>query len=611
MKKTLQNQLYLLRFCLQTSPRLFGFHMLACLEIEAFIFLEHTVWLNYNLHAVETGAPFAKIALLTVGFLLLFVLHQLVDSIYFNWACDRMRPVLTQKLRALLYQKAQTMDLSCYDNTDFYNRFILSVTQADQCIDRFVDDSQNVIRYLAQSVFLAGFLLTSDRPGLLIALLCCLVKYFSSKAYYRLVEKVSLKKVPIERERAYWHRVFYLHDYAKELRQHHALQPLLQKDFDACNDRLNGVNQKYGPLLWFLGFLKNYVPTYFLLYMLYLPLLLKNVVIGQTLPVSMMVVLLSCVKRVVNRSSALVELFPKLSLNSAFVEKIRDFLAFQPQITDGPLAVEGQWESLTLSHVYFSYGASGSAKPEDSPPQAGREILHDINMEIRRGQKIALVGYNGAGKTTLVKLLMRLYDPDSGVIQRNGTDIRTLRLSDYRSEIGAVFQDYKIYAAPIRENVVMDVCTRSIQETYEVEHSLFDAHFDLTQKRLKYQIETPLTTEFEKDGVNLSGGESQKVAIARTLYRHQDLIIMDEPSSALDPSAEYRLNRQLQEIAKDKTVIFISHRLSSAYDADYIYMLKKGRIVEQGSHEQLLSQNGEYAKMWKLQASGYSQDGAT
>ena len=142
-----------------------------------------------------------------------------------------------------------------------------------------------------------------------------------------------------------------------------------------------------------------------------------------------------------------------------------------------------------------------------------------------------------------------------------------------------------------------------------VEKGLYEAHFTLEDNRLSYQVETPLTTEFEKDGVNLSGGEAQKVAIARTLYRKQDMIIMDEPSSALDPLAEYRLNQELNEIAKDKTVIFISHRLSTVRDADCIYMMEKGRIVEKGTHEELVGANGKYAAMWRIQAGLYADAG--
>lgn len=215
-----------------------------------------------------------------------------------------------------------------------------------------------------------------------------------------------------------------------------------------------------------------------------------------------------------------------------------------------------------------------------------------------------------APEKQLVKLLLRLYDPDSGTICCNGTDIRDYELTAYRHSIGSVFQDFKIYAASLKENVLLDISENTKKESYEVEQALYDAHFTLQDNRLVYQIETPLTTEFEKDGVSLSGGEMQKVAIARTLYRRQQLIIMDEPSSALDPLAEYQLNQELNEIAKEKTVIFISHRLSTTRDADCIYMMEQGRIIEAGTHEQLLAADGKYAQMWRVQAGLYLEEGS-
>ena len=229
-----------------------------------------------------------------------------------------------------------------------------------------------------------------------------------------------------------------------------------------------------------------------------------------------------------------------------------------------------------------------------------------MSFAVKPGQKIALVGYNGSGKTTLAKLLLRLYDPDGGKICYHGRDIRDYQVMAYRRSIGSVFQDFKLYAATLKENVLMDAADGSREESFRVEQALYDAHFTLEDNRLSYQIETPLTTEFEKDGVNLSGGEAQKVAIARTLYRKQNMIIMDEPSSALDPLAEYRLNQELNEIARDKTVIFISHRLSTVRDADCIYMMENGRIVESGTHEALLAEDGKYAAMWKVQAGLYT-----
>lgn len=592
MKKQLSQQLWLLGFCLKTSPKLLFFNMFAAVEQSVFVFFEYTIWIGYNLNAAENGAPFSRVALLTLGVFALYAVHQLVDSVYFHWSFDRIKPVLSFKLRREIYQKARIMDLSCYDDPEFYNEFVLSTTQADQCIERFMDEGRGFLSDLTTAVLYFSYLLAMDKAGLLLAMTGCMISLFSTRAYYRLQEKMKLEKLLTERERDYQRRVFYLHDYAKELRLHPEMKERLLADFDTNNEKLNIINRKYGIRLWVLGLLRTYISKHLMLYALYLPYLLYQAMVKQSISLSALVVLLAAVRRMIGRSSELVEHFPGFAYNGAFIEKIRRFLAYEPKITSGEKEVTGGFETLALSHVDFSY-------------QDKTEILHDINLEIKKGQKIALVGYNGAGKTTLVKLLMRLYDPSGGAILLNGEDIRTLKLSDYREQIGAVFQDFKLYAASLRENVVMDLCTMDKKETFEVEQALSRAGFNLSERKLKYQIETPLTTEFEKDGVNLSGGESQKAAIARTLYRNHDLIIMDEPSSALDPASEYQLNQELRRIAQDKTVIFISHRLAAARDADCIYMMKKGRIVEQGTHQELLRLGGEYCKMWELQAQAY------
>lgn len=600
MKRQLSNLSWLARFCIRTSPKLFFFNIFACVENSLFVFFEYTIWIGYNLNAAENGAPFSQVALLTLGVFALFLVHQFIDSIYFHWSFERIKPTLTFRLRRQIYEKACHVDLSCYDDTAFYNDFVLSTTQTDECIERFLNDGRDFLFELVNVVGYFSYLIALDRMGLLLAVVCGAVNYFSGKRYAHLERDARLCRTPIERERAYQHRVFYMHDYAKELRLHPDMRSQLSKDFDRCSQELNTINHKYGMRMWLYGFLKGYMPIYFMLYAIYLPYLLYKAMVTHTLSLSAMVILLSTVRRMIKRGGALVGRLPRFAYIGAFIGKIRSFLAYEPKLISGENDVADSWNRLTLSHVNFSYPDS-----DITNMISAREVLRDISLEITRGQKIALVGYNGAGKTTLVKLLMRFYDPDSGMVLRNGTDIRTLKLDQYRGEIGAVFQDYKIYAASLRENVVMDSCTMDRQETYAVEYALHRAKFNLTAQKLKYQIETPLTTEFEKDGINLSGGESQKVAIARTLYRSHELIIMDEPSSALDPASEYQLNQELKQLAEDKTVIFISHRLAAARDADCIYMMKEGRIVEHGTHEQLLQLGGEYCKMWNLQAQAY------
>lgn len=247
----------------------------------------------------------------------------------------------------------------------------------------------------------------------------------------------------------------------------------------------------------------------------------------------------------------------------------------------------------------------GWHKTDYVPPESQKgDALKNVSLSLKKGEKIAIVGYNGAGKTTLIKLLMRLYDPTSGKILLNGQDLKDYDLSAWQDRIGVVFQDFKIFAASLAENVV-NGRYEEVVDKERVMTALDAAGFSQKLSELPRELDTPLTREFDDNGVELSGGESQKVAIARVFARPYELIVMDEPSSALDPVAEYDLNQAILRYAAHKTVIFISHRLSTTRMADRIYMFDRGSLIESGNHDELMAQNGKYAEMFRMQAEKY------
>ena len=335
MKKHPADLLWLIRFCIRTSPKLFFFNIFACVEQSLFVFFEYTIWIGYNLNAAENGAPFSQVALLTMGVFALFLIHQFIDSIYFQWSFERIKPTLTFQMRRQIYEKACSVDLSCYDDTDFYNDFVLSTTQTDECIERFLNDGRDFLFELVNVAAYFSYLLAIDRIGLLLAVLCGAVNYCSSQKYAMLEKDARLCKTPLERERAYQHRVFYLQDYAKELRLHPDMRSQLSRDFDRCSQELNTVNHKYGLKLWLYGFLKGYMPVYFMLYAIYLPYLLYKAMVAHTLSLSAMVILLAAVRRMIKRGGALVGRLPRFAYIGAFIEKIRCFLAYEPRIISG------------------------------------------------------------------------------------------------------------------------------------------------------------------------------------------------------------------------------------------------------------------------------------
>ena len=403
---------------------------------------------------------------------------------------------------------------------------------------------------------------------------------------------------PNMRKRDYVSRVFYLKDYAKELRLHPNAGSQLEKEFAEANDIIIKEHKKVaGKRVWF-QFLKDYGVGDFLIDGLYISYLVYKAAVLHTVNYSDAVILFNRTGSLRGSMGKFADLGPKAHENSMFIDKIRAFLAYEPRLKndEGDAVPEGAGE-LKLEHVSFKYS------------EKGKTVLDDISLSVKPGEHIAIVGYNGAGKTTLIKLLMRLYDPTSGTICYHDRNVSTLCPREYHKRIGVVFQDYQMFGANLAENVVMDNMTKEEQEerTPQITEALKAAGFEHKLNHLPDRLFTQVTTEFDKKGVDFSGGESQKVAISRAFYKNADILIMDEPSSALDPIAEYELNTAMQTAAKGKTVFYISHRLSTTRDADRIIMLEKGRIIEEGTHKQLLAMGGKYAEMWNAQAGKYTE----
>ena len=275
-----------------------------------------------------------------------------------------------------------------------------------------------------------------------------------------------------------------------------------------------------------------------------------------------------------------------------YIDNLRQFLEYRVKIAEDKLApTTPPFKTLQLCNLSFSY-------------QTEKSILQNVNMTIHKGERVAIVGHNGAGKTTLVKLLLRLYDPTGGTILLNGKPIAEYRLSSYRDMFGTVFQDYKLFAISVAENVMLHG-EITAQEREIVQDALNKSGIANKIASWSNGIDTIVTKEFDKDGAIFSGGEAQKISIARIFAGNHEIIIMDEPTSALDPIAEQEMYQNMFSACAGKTVIFISHRLSSVTMADHIYLFEQGRIIEQGTHRELLALGKNYANMWHKQADSY------
>ena len=587
-----KNNWFLIKLCLAASPGYVIFAVLDSVRNQVSIFFEHTYGIGYVLEAAEFHYPFRQVAMFLLILAGCITLGMVFTVFVGDYIMEKERPKMREKIKLLFYEKAKELDLECYDNPDYYNELVLVLAEVDNQIDRCVTFLQNTASGIAVFISTGIYFFLKDKTSIPFAVVSFVMAFAFNQLFNKLTFKIRIARNPHERKREYVKRVFYLSDYAKELRLNPEVSGVLFDRFEEANEEVYQVEKRNANRRFFLSFMRRYVSNSFFSDVLYISYLVFQATVRKALSFSSVAILYNSFGRLKRGMSIFTDVYPFACETSLYVQKLRDFLDYEPKIVSekGLLPAEGAKE-IELQGVSFAY------RKEDG------NLLKDISLHIRPGQKIALVGYNGAGKTTLVKLLMRLYDVGEGRILADGVDIRDYQVEKYRESIGTVFQDFKIFAGNVRENVLMNVAEHCEEEP--IRQALSESGLLDRVQEMEDGLDTQLTTEIMEKGVNLSGGESQKLAIARVFYQKAGLMILDEPSSALDPIAEYQLNHAMLTATKDKTVIFISHRLSTTRLADYIIMLEKGQIAEQGTHEELLQMKGKYAQMWRVQAGAY------
>ena len=583
----LKNNIFLFRIAWKHAP----FYVILAMFEGVIWGINNAIELYYTkmlFDMIGSGKPFLEV----LNLIIFMALYNILLYTFHYWYWKIKKPLeqkgLQYRLHSVLFEKARSLDLACYDDPEFYNDFIWSINESDSRVQKQLDDLSKFINRTVASVLVTGLIVTIH------PILAAIILFFTASriVFQMWASKVDYKRAqdfnPLDRKTNYINRMFRLADCAKEIRLTRVSENLLDEHAKAIEET-KGLVRKYAATRYWLAVatwgmmsLGDGVVILFLLYQL---LVTKSIALGDFAAGVTAIWQLSWLLR------DLLDRIVKSKEHALFVDKMKTFLAYEPKIVGGS-KLPGAFESLELKNVRFAY-------QED-------EILKGVSLKISRGDKIAFVGYNGAGKTTLVKLLMRLYDPTEGEILYNGINIKEYDLDAYRACIGAVFQDYKIFASTIAENVLADVDDGTARET--VLSALQKSAFDEKLESLEKGIDTELTREFYKDGTNLSGGEEQKIAIARVFAKPCELLMMDEPSSALDPISEYKLNHSISESAADKTVIFISHRLSTTRHADRIYMFESGKIIESGTHDELvMNTSGKYYGIWHAQAQYYTE----
>jgi ATP-binding cassette subfamily B protein len=498
------------------------------------------------------------------------------------------------------FDKSARIDLICYDDPDYYNDFVIAAQQADEMMKQAISCVSRILGEGLAILSVTAIIMTIHPIIAIFPVVGFVINILTRFAITRLEYRFDMEKKRINRKSGYSMRVFYQPEYAKEIKLTDVMEPLKNMFHDAIDEEMK-IARQFGWKIAVLS-LVNWILAFTTLQYFAVPVYLGFLaLVRKAISVGDVVALKNATDEIQwwldQTNYALID-FQKVG---QYAEKFRRFIEYKEKIETpvtgympGEAGIAAAGSAVEIKNMSFSY------KNDEN------YVLKNINMKINKGEKIAIVGENGAGKTTFVKLLMRLYDVSDGGIFYGDKDIREYNAADYRNEIGAVFQDYQLYAASLAENVKMDLCDIK-QESQNIENALILADFENKLGKLDNGLSTELTREFSDDGTMFSGGESQKVAIARLFAKSSKLplAILDEPSSALDPRAEYALNMAMAEKAKDSTIIFISHRLSTTRNADRIYMFENGGIIEQGKHTELMEMKGKYAEMFEKQSKYY------
>ena len=583
----LSNLMYFLKLLFSVSPLLVIGECIWGIVLVLPTRLISVLGVKYMIDVVASGENLNRLYIVVAVVAAVLIISKLAAWIFreFFWNVEKEK--VYKGLNERLYKKAKSLDLESYDNPAFYNNFILTIESSSDNIQNILGLVRNYIGNVVSLITIASILLAIDPVCLLIILVFVGIFMPLSKKIGALQMGRRIDNTKFHRRSDYFQRIFYLQDYAKEVRMNN-IRPILIDNYNDAADKVVENQKKYWSKISILYFIQDF-GVQILGFMFVLPLYLGYcVLIEKSISAGDFVASFNGAYAIASSINFLtVWALARFEEQGKMIEKYREFLKTESKINDGKFTAKiTEPKNIEIKNLSFTY--PGNTKP----------TLKNINLTIKPYEKIALVGFNGAGKTTLTNLLLRLYDVSEGEILIDGENIKNATVKSHRDRFTAVFQDFQIFSCSVGENVALDVDPDGDRVNEALSHSGFN-------KKLKNGTDTELLREFDDKGVMLSGGESQKIAIARAFYNQCPYIILDEPSANLDPVAEYKLNQSMLEAAEDKTVIFISHRLSTTINADRIFVMENGEIIESGSHTELMAINKTYAKMFNMQAEKY------
>ena len=499
---------------------------------------------------------------------------------------------VSNHIKLKIITKARDVDLRSFDDPEFYEKLENANREAGMRPLHILTSTFNVISSVISAVSFVVVLATLS-PIAPILIVCAavpgaIVNYHFRNRNYKYMRRHSKER----RAMAYYSGLMVNKDMAKEIKVlglGNTFIKKYEKVFDKYYKGLRSLIIKEGVTQLIVAFFSVLVTCILFLYIAY-TVIFENGTIGDySLYTGAITSISGYVTTLLTSTATIYE-------GTLFINNIIDFT--KEPINVISIAAEPVKPSLGVPHIIEFRGVSFKY------PGTDRYVINNVNLTLNPAESVVLVGLNGAGKTTLIKLLTRLYDPTEGVILLDGRDIREYDTAALYNMYGIIFQDFGKYAESARENITFGDINREHSDE-AVRTAALQGNSDGFISELPNGYDTPLTRIFEDSGIELSGGQWQKLSVSRAFYKESEILILDEPTASLDALAEQEIFSQFRELARGKITIFVSHRLSSAVDADKIVVLEHGSVVEMGTHEELMNLGGKYHHLFTTQASRY------
>lgn len=502
--------------------------------------------------------------------------------------------MIGNKLFRAIFNKTLEIDYEMLLNKDILEKRDLAIKVIWQ--GRFHHLVGNFRLFIANFIILLGiiYILATIEFWILLIVIAIVIVNSVSTSMRKKTERTQHKEsVPVNRKIDYFSSVNSDFTYGKEIRTYD-----MQNSLNTIHQELVKITEKFVKRIFGLGLKSNliFITTEFCLNAVLYAYLGFKILVQNQISIGDFSLYLNAITTFNNTVQSMVSSYIDISNNGEYLKDYFDYMELKSKYDcantlSAPLNEE---LSFVFENVSFTY------------PYQSKPSLKNINVSINNKEKLSIVGENGSGKTTFVKLLLRLYEPSEGRILLNGVDIKEIDYREYLSMFSTVFQDFKLFAFRIIDNITS--LQNDAVNIDEVKSSLERAGILEKIESLDKGLDTYLYKLYDEEGIELSGGEAQKLAIARALYKNSPIVILDEPTAALDPRAEYDIYTKFLSLVDDKMSVFISHRLSSTKFCDRIVVLRDGEIVEVGTPRELLTSNSYYAELFHMQAEFYIED---